>query len=88
MNKFKIQSDYGMDTEGEPLYWANDLGWTDLYNGTEFLAVELPNINLPIGTKYIRWANNKGEYPWNKNYVQKPVQALRYAKKLLKSFGK
>jgi len=80
MKKFKIQSDFGRDTEGEPEYWANDFGWTDFYNGTEFNEDELTKINLPLDAMYIRWTDPNGEYTWckaNLERVEKVIERLK-----------
>jgi len=70
MRKFKIQGEYDQE-DGEPLYWANDFGWTDFYNGTEFSENEKTEIDFPMGAKYIRWTDTDGEYTWCKENLEK-----------------
>jgi len=65
MRKFKIEGEQ-KDDEGEPLYWSNECGWTDFYNGTEFKEKEITKINFPMDAKSIRWSDKDGTYTWCK----------------------
>lgn len=41
------------DDDGQPLWWNNEAGWSEMGNALVFTAEEQANVNLPLGGEWV-----------------------------------